>query len=372
MTDLPSQRPDFPAMQLAVFRGEDPGGVLWQPRLDYWYHVNKARGTLPDHLADASLLDVYDYCHASCRYVRRSHPWLSVSYEHVEVTSEWLDADRVRQTWTTPIGALSQITHYDEFHVSSHIVDYRLKEPEDFKILRYLLEHETWHWEQEAFAQDMAAYGPYAAPQFYFRRSPVQGLFINEMGLQNSVFFMMDYPDLFAEYVAFATAADDRMYEVIADCPVEILNLGENIDGFIDSPPTWRKHLAPYYKMRIEQLHAAGKRVSIHVDGVMKPLLPYLQDAPFDAIEAATPAPQGDVTLEEIKDALGDMILVDGIPALYFLPDQYPVEALIECARKVVDLFYPRLVLGVSDEVPPDSDIERVRLIGELAQQMTP
>ena len=50
--------PSFREMNLAVFRGEDPGGVLWQPRLEYWYDVNKKRGTLPEHLKEASLLDV--------------------------------------------------------------------------------------------------------------------------------------------------------------------------------------------------------------------------------------------------------------------------------------------------------------------------
>jgi len=37
--------------------------------------------------------------------------------------------------------------------------------------------------------------------------------------------------------------------------------------------------------------------------------------------------------------------------------------------KQVVELFYPRLVLGISDELPPDGDIERVRLVGELMQE---
>ena len=101
----------------------------------------------------------------------------------------------------------------------------------------------------------------------------------------------------------------------------------------------------------------------------MRPLLPHLRDCPWDGIEAATPLPQGDVTLEEIGEALKDLVLLDGIPALYFLPDHYPVEMLVECARQVVELFYPRLILGVSDEIPPDGDIERVRRIGESVQE---
>jgi hypothetical protein len=144
--------------------------------------------------------------------------------------------------------------------------------------------------------------------------------------------------------------------------------LGENIDANMDPPPIWKKHLAPCYRQRVEQLHAAGKFVHIHVDGTMKPLLSHLRDGPWDGIEAATPLPQGDVTLGEIKEALGDRVLLDGIPALYFLPS-FSRDTLIECVRQVVELFYPRLVLGISDELPPDGDIERVRLVGELVQE---
>ena len=151
--------------------------------------------------------------------------------------------------------------------------------------------------------------------------------------------------------------------------PVQLLNLGENIDAHMDPPPIWKNHLLPYYRKRTRQLHAAGKFVFIHIDGAMKPLLPHMQDCPWDAIEAATPLPQGDVTLEEIKESLGDLILLDGIPAIYFLPS-YPVETLIECAKQVVDMFHPRLILGISDEIPPDGDIERVRLVGELVKEL--
>ena len=75
----------FREMNPAIFRGEDPGGVLWQPRLEYWYEVNKKRGTLPEHLKEASLLDIYDYCHASVRYF--TNP-LRGRYKNVRATQQ--------------------------------------------------------------------------------------------------------------------------------------------------------------------------------------------------------------------------------------------------------------------------------------------
>ncbi len=125
----------------------------------------------------------------------------------------------------------------------------------------------------------------------------------------------------------------------------------------------------PYYRRRVAQLKAAGKYVHIHIDGAMRPLLPYLRECPWDGIEAATPLPQGDVTIEEIKAALGDLVLLDGIPAVYFLP-YFSTEVLRECVARLVEYFHPRLVLGISDEIPPDGDIERVRMVGEWVREM--
>jgi len=205
------------------------------------------------------------------------------------------------------------------------------------------------------------------APQLYFRRSPIQGLFIENMGFESTVFMMTDHPEVIERYVEVATAADDALYKVLCNCPVEILNYGENIDHHMDSPTIWRQWLLPYYQKRVAQLHAAGKKTYIHVDGAMKRLIRPVRESPFVGIEACTPIPQGDVTLEEIKEALGEKILLDGIPAVYFLP-MYPLETLFDCTRRIVELFHPRLILGISDEIPPDGDIERVRQVGELVQ----
>ncbi|MBZ0292091.1 MAG: hypothetical protein K8L99_05925 [Anaerolineae bacterium] len=362
-----SHQPDYPELLMKVFRGENPGRVIWQPRIEYWYLANRKRGTLPAHLRDASLLDVYDYCHASCRYFLWDDAWLRVRYQHVEITQEKLDEKRVRQTWHTPVGSISQVSHYDEWDISSHIVEYRLKSPADFDVLRYILQDEEWYWDEANYQSYLERFGAHGIPQFYFRRSPIQRLIIEDMSFEQTIFFMQDYPDLLKEYIDFATEADDHIYAILENCPVPVLNLGENIDAFLDSPTLWKQYLQPYYTGRVNQLRAAGKYVHIHMDGALKPLLNHMQDCAWDGIEAATPVPQGDVTLEAIKSAMGDRVLLDGIPALYFLPRLYPAEDLMTCAQRVVDLFYPHLILGISDEIPPDGDIERVRMIGEWA-----
>lgn len=311
-------------MNLAVLQKRDPGGLLWQPRIEFWYRVNRKRGTLPAHLQDASLLDVYDYCHAAPRYFTRP---LVQTYSRVRVREERLDDARVGVAWKTPLGELHEVLRYDEWGLSRHRTEYVVKSCDDLRVLQYILADEQWSFDQETYEQDLARNNRRSAPQFYFRRPPLQDLMVLRMGFERTIIALHEEPQTIASYVEAATAADDAMYRVLCDAPTPIYCFGDNIDGSMDSPPIWREHLAPYYGHRLNQFHAAGKRAYIHVDGAMKPLLGCLQDCPFDGIEAATPRPQGDVTLEQIAEALGDMVLLDGIPAVLFLA-HYQADAL--------------------------------------------
>ena len=60
--------------------------------------------------------------------------------------------------------------------------------------------------------------------------------------------------------------------------------------------PTDDVHLG---RARLERLHAAGVRAAVHLDGTLKGLLPKLAATGIDAIEAITPQPVGDLSLEE-------------------------------------------------------------------------
>jgi len=99
-------------------------------------------------------------------------------------------------------------------------------------------------------------------------------------------------------------------------------------------------------------LHDVGKIAFIHMDGSLEDLLPYLSSLPFDGLEALTPFPQGDVSVEQIIESIGDKVLVDGIPATVFMPE-FPEERLIQITQQLLEGCSPHLILGVSDELPP-------------------
>ena len=95
----------------------------------------------------------------------------------------------------------------------------------------------------------------------------------------------------------------------------------------------------------------------------------FVQETGLDGIEAITPEPQGDVTLEEVKQALGDgMLWLDGIPAIYF-NDTYSVGVLKSFTHRIIDMFAGQLVLGISDELSSHGDIDRIRVVGRIVDE---
>jgi len=45
------------------------------------------------------------------------------------------------------------------------------------------------------------------------------------------------------------------------------------------------------------------------------------------------------------------------------------VEALESHVRELMEAFYPRLVLGISDLLPANGDVERIRLVKEIVDE---
>jgi hypothetical protein len=161
----------------------------------------------------------------------------------------------------------------------------------------------------------------------------------------------------------------DRLIALINDSPIDIINFGENVHAGTLTPDLFQRYHLPACRRRCEKLHAANKFTSSHWDGDCRPLLPFARETGLDGIEAITPAPQGDVTIEETREALGDeMVLLDGIPAIYF-DDTFEVDVLIECTHRLIELFAPRLVLGISDEISSTGDIERIRTVGRIVDE---
>jgi hypothetical protein len=234
------------------------------------------------------------------------------------------------------------------------------------RVYTWLLDNATWTWDQSIFDRVYKEWGRIGAPTMFMPRVNVQDLYINTMGVERGVYALYEWGGVVTDYFRALHGNHMRMIDVINASPIKIINYGDNLHCATLSPSLYEEYVLPAYLERGNKLHQGGKWICSHWDGNVKALLRFARTSALDGIEAITPWPQGDVTLEEVKNALGDDIfLLDGIPAIYF-DTTFSEETLAECTEKVIKLFAPKLVLGVSDEMSSQGEIERIRLVGKI------
>lgn len=234
------------------------------------------------------------------------------------------------------------------------------------RVFTWLLDNAGWQWDQAQYEFAQAKWGRMGAPTMYLPRVTVQDLYINTMGVEPAIYALYEWGDVVEDYFKALNANHLRLIEQINASPFKIINFGDNLHCETLSPALFEEHVLPAYHERTNALHAGGKWVCSHWDGKVKALLPFAKVCGLDGIEAITPLPQGDVTLEETKEALGDEVfLIDGIPAIYF-DKEFDEDELLACAENVIKLFAPKLMLGISDEMSSRGEIERIRLVGKV------
>ncbi|MFB3879768.1 MAG: hypothetical protein ACE149_00820 [Armatimonadota bacterium] len=361
-------------MNLRVFRREALPHVFFQPRFEPWFAWHKQFDSLPEALRGLELRDAYDLVGASMRtvhyYTGQPDPieWRFTS--EVKVTAE-TDGEMRRWRYETPHGPLFEACRWTVDR-TWRTVEFLAKGPADLAALKWLLQRRQITFNAEAFRQGADYLGDRGEPQFWVPKSPYFALAQQLMKHRDFVYALADCPGELGELMAIIDESYDQLYEQLCSSGLlRILNFGENVAMAYLSKRYFEQYCIPWYEKRVGQLRSAGIFTHIHIDGHFGPLLPYLRHLPFDGLEALTPKPQGDVTLEEMREHMGDKVLLDGIPAVLFL-DHHPREELQRCTERIVELFHPRLALGISDELPEaggDEAFERLRWVGEYCRR---
>ena len=358
---------DLARMNNEVAYGRAGGWILWQPRIQAWFTDREFEGIpLPSRYQGMTHAEIYRDLGCSNRVYLYNTCFIREEPASIVRSEEVLDEIRIRQTVSTPVGKIFTILRRTPNSPSLIREKRWIETTEDMRVSTWVLDHSGWSWDQSAFDSIQSEWGDRCAPNMYMPRVNVQNLYIDSMGVEHAVYALMEWGEVVENHFRALHENHLRMIEVINTSPIDLVCFGDNLHCSTLSPALFEKYVLPAYLDRCEKLHQGGKFVFSHWDGDTRMLLPYARTCGLDGIEAITPKPQGDVTLEEVKAALGDQVLLlDGIPAILFDPG-FTEDELASCTEKVIRLFAPKLILGISDEMASTGDIERVRLVGKI------
>ena len=345
-----------------------PDRVPWFGDLDYWYHAAIKKGELNDKYRSDGYFQLNKDLGVGF-YLQGFFPF---TQHNKNITfSDKSDNGQLIKTMHTPKGDLFEITQYLPTSFSTGYIKHFVETVDDLPKFKCYLESIHFSPAYDEAIRRKSIIGDNGIVLCYTPRSPFMQMVTTYIGIVNLVYLLADAPDEMAEIFYIMESKYNCAAEITVDSPAECIMIPENLSSEVVGEGYYLRYLRGYESRWIKRIRQAGKYAFIHMDGTLKGLLKHVAQTGFDVIEAATPAPSGDMTMAEIAaEITTDTIIWGGLPGIVFTPC-FGNEAFEEHVKYVLSIMKqrPGFVLGVADQVPPDGIIERVGRIASLCDE---
>jgi Uroporphyrinogen decarboxylase (URO-D) len=355
---------------LSLLNGQPASDIVWTADISYWIAGQRYAGAAdPAWDTEEGYLAL---CHelGILPYYWYDRFWLGepVYDASVSVVTESRGDARARR-WRTRLGELREETTFLPQSCSVGCTRYPVQSEADLRNLLYLVEHRRMAPANldDYYARKAVWARAGGLPSIALPRSPLAAFLYEWAGVENGIYLITDCPDLVRQLFAMMEAQEAPILAAVSEVAPPLVHFADNLSsdnlaGYYD------RFMAGPHRRRLEKLHAAGVACAVHLDGTVAGLLPKLAAVGFDAIEALTPFPAGDLRVEEMRAAAGNdaVVLWGGVPGVMFSPP-FTWQDMEGHVRRLLDAWRgERFIVGVADQVPPDGNIDYCRRIAEL------
>ena len=360
---------------LAVFNGETPDRVPWFGDLTWWVNSKAQHGGLPSELLSdrglfyETLLEFHREFNVGLYFGPEPYPFEVAYDDTVQVTNE-RRGPVARETIETPVGTLVQ-EHTSLPDAGGSRTMRQVKSPADLRTLRYLVEHSHYEPKYEPLLRRYPQVQELGIVHTCLPKTPALHLMTDLAGIQIFVDLWLDARAELEETIEVMDQKYGEGAEVAVESPAEFVWSPATLSSETVGETFFEMYVAGYLRKWVGRLRETGKRSAIHMDGTLRGLIAQTAAIGYDAIEAVTPQPVGDITLQEARELVGpDTILWGGIPSVFFTPlvddDQFE-----QHVREVLSVMTgePRYVLGSADQVPPTAHPQRILRVAELVER---
>jgi hypothetical protein len=353
---------------LALLNGETPDYVPWFGDLDYWYTALSSSDKLPQKYQNEGIFELHRDLGVGF-YLQGYFPF-KTTYEGITISEEFHGDRRVTKI-NTPHGDLTSLEKYLPESFCWAYEEHFLKSWKDLASIRYLYQNTHYQADYQKASERYGLIGDEGLVLCYLPRSPFMELVAVMAGIASVTNAFIDAPDEFDETISIMESKTDEAAEIALSSPAECLMIPENLSSEVVGKKFFNHYLRPYEEKWNQKIHKLGKYSFIHIDGTLRGLIREASYTGFNVLEAVTPAPVGDLPIEEIHHWVRPgSIIWGGLPGIYFTDliddqefDKFTVRVLLFMRT------HPRHVLGVADQVPPGSRWERIRRVDELVRQ---
>lgn len=356
---------------LTVLRGEIPDRVPWFADLGHWFRsqTGKRWDLFSINRNTEKVVELHRQVKAGW-YIEAGS--LHEEYYGGGVTRErQMNGDLAVERFVTPVGEVTMERKWNGKSFSWDITRHMVNTPDDLKILTYAASKRAFrpcyeNWEtMEALGGDTGL----GFPNLGY--TALGSLMSYYMGVEKSVYMIYDQPDVVQEYIDTYNRKHLELVDLYCASPAPHLFFTDNLSSDVQTPDLFKQYSYNHYRETARRFHAAGKTVSAHLDGMLRNVIGLVAEAGIDVADACTPAPNGDLTPEQIRAQAGNsIVLMGGISPGKWLPDT-PEKEFVEHVREWLDLrkTSPRLVQSAGDQVPPGTELDRIKLVHDIVEE---
>ena len=352
---------------LKLMAGEKIDRIPWFADLAYWRQAMETKGDLPEMYQGDGVFQLSRDHHVGF-YLQGFEPFNAIS--DIQVESETKD-ETSTTTIITPKGNLTQITKYLPISYSSGFIKHFVETKDDLPAFSYFIDSLRYEPAYDEAHRRKPLIGDNGVLLCYTPKSPFMQMATAYMGVENLSYLIADFPDEADRLLEKIRVKSDIAARMAVDSPAEFIMIPENLSSEVVGQTYYMDYLRPYEKYWTDEIRKVGKTSLIHMDGTLKGLIGCVSEAGFDIIEAVTPAPVGDITMEEVSDIVnGRSIVWGGVPGALFCPST-PLDVFAEHVKHMLSIMrkFPRYVLGVADQVPPDGEMDRLKIVAALCDE---
>lgn len=376
--------------------------IPWAPRMDLWYVANRAKGTVPKRFEGMNTVEIARELGYACHLLRAdytlprrkedlilrgfgidNHPDYPYRVELHDLDYDFVveDEDLIFTAQTTAGEVKTHIRLSREMLKTGitlpFVERYPIESVDDLERVAIIFDHlkivrtpEQYRQCKERIGDDGVAVAngmPVASPIHFL---------LHDLMPMDTFYFM--YVDAFDQLQALSdrmTPFFEGALDAAIDCDCEAVFWGGNYDDTTTYKPFFVQEIVPWLRKVRARTEAKGKISVSHTDGENLGLLDVLPDCGMHVAESFCPDPMTKVTLKMYRDALGRKSAVwGGIPAVALLPDSMSDRVF----RDYLDRVFGELgnglglILGVSDNVPPEADLTRLEVIARKIEDFGP
>lgn len=355
---------------LATLEGKSLRHPVWTADISYWISGNaktelESETGYLDFCRDLGCMPYYWY--DAFWAAKRRFPDGAVSITREDGT--------IRTTWTTPSGrSLFGVDRYSETSWSQATIKYPVTNVDELESLIDLLEASPLEptpalTNHRSRRDRWESYG--GIPSIGLPRSPLSALINEWAGVEHGLMLLFDAPKLCVRLFSLLERQEAPILEACIEQRVPLVHFPDNLTSEVYTS-VFEEAMRETYEHRLSMLHSGGVKAAVHLDGTVAGLLPRLATTGIDAVEAVTPGPVGDCSAEEMRRMVSGThtVLWGGVPGAMFAPPYTWQEMKLHVESVLAAWSDIPYVLGVADQVPPDGDIELVRRIAELVEEI--